>query len=57
MPNNFREGVLVTHVVDNVDWKNKTFKDRETHNTNSNLIQQKYVIEHTIQINVALKNQ
>ena len=25
VPNNFREGVLVTHVVDNINWKNNAF--------------------------------
>ena len=49
-----RESVLVTLAVDNIDWKNKTFKGRETHNTNSILIQQEYVTEHTSQSNVTL---
>ena len=52
--NNFREGVLVTYVVNNIDWKNKAFKGRKTHNTNSILIQQEYVTEHTNQSNIAL---
>ena len=30
----FQNGVLITHVFDNIEWKNKTFKCRETHNTN-----------------------
>ena len=42
---------LVTHVVDNIDCKNRTFKGRETQNTNSILIQQEYVTEHTNQSN------
>ena len=52
--NVFFECLLVTHVVDNIDCKNKTFKGRETQNTNSILIQQKYVTEHTNQSNVTL---
>ena len=40
VPNNFRKGVLVTHVVDNINWKNNSFKSRETHTTNSIIIQQ-----------------
>ena len=39
VPNNFRKGV-VTHVVDNIDWKNNSFESRDTHTTNSILIQQ-----------------
>ena len=53
VPNNFREGVLVTHVVDNIIWKNKTFEGKETHNTNSIIMQQEYVTENTNQSNVA----
>ena len=52
--NNFREGVLVTHAVDNTDQRKKTFNGRETHNTNSIIMQQEYVNEHTNQRNVAL---
>ena len=37
---NIKQGVVFTHVVDNIDWKNKGFKGKETHNTNSILIQQ-----------------
>ena len=51
---NIRESVLVTLVADNINWKNKTLKGRETHNTNSILIQQEYVTEHTSQSNVTL---
>ena len=40
VPANIKQGVVVTHVVDNIDWKNKNFKGKETHNTNSILIQQ-----------------
>ena len=35
---NIKQGVVVTHVVDNIDWKNKSFRGKETHNTNSILI-------------------
>ena len=38
MPVNIKQGVVVTHVVDNIDWKNKNFKGKETHN--NSLIQQ-----------------
>ena len=40
VPENIKQGVVVTHVVDNIEWKNKSFKGKETHNTNSILIQQ-----------------
>ena len=40
VPNNIDEDSIVTLVADNIDWKNKTFKGKETHNTNSILIQQ-----------------
>ena len=40
VPANIKQGVVVTHVVDNIHWKNKNFKGKETHNTNSILIQQ-----------------
>ena len=40
VPANIKQGVVVTHVVDNIDWKNKNFKEKETHNTNSILFQQ-----------------
>ena len=36
VPSNFREGVRVTHVVDNIDC-------RETHKTNSIIVRQEYV--------------
>ena len=34
LQSNFREGVLVTNVVDDIELKNKTFKGTETHNIN-----------------------
>ena len=40
VPANIKQGVVVTHVVDNIHWKNKNFKEKETHNTNSILFQQ-----------------
>ena len=52
VPKNFGEGVLITHVVDNIVWKNKTFEGKETHKTNSIIMQQEYVTKTTDQSNV-----
>ena len=41
VPSNIEEKIVVTHVIDNIDWKNKDIHGKETHNTNSILIQQK----------------
>ena len=39
IPKNIQKGVMVTHVADNIDFKNKSIQPgRETHNTNSILI-------------------
>ena len=35
---NIEENIVVTHVVDNIDWKNKDIREKDTHNTNSILI-------------------
>lgn len=43
---------ITTYVVNNIDWKNKTFNGRETDNTNSILIPQEHAPEHTNQDNV-----
>ena len=40
IPSNIKKGHIVTHVVDNIDWKNKDVKGTETHHTNSLVIQQ-----------------
>jgi hypothetical protein len=37
VPSDIKEGSIVIHVVDNIDWKNRNIK---THNTNGILIQQ-----------------
>ena len=34
IPSNIRKGITTTHVVDNIDWKNKDLNSPETHNTN-----------------------
>ena len=40
IPKNIQKGMTVTHVADNIDFKNKSIQPgRETHNTNSILIQ------------------
>ena len=39
IPSNIKKGVIVTHVFDNIDWKNKTLDRIETHHTNSVLVQ------------------
>ena len=41
LSHHIEENIVVTHVVDNIDWKNKDIRGKETHNTNSILIQQK----------------
>ena len=43
VPNNIDENSIVTLVADNIDWKNKTFKGEETHNTNSILKKREYL--------------
>ena len=45
VPNNIDEDSIVTHVADNIDWKNKTFNGEETHNTNSIFIQENTVLK------------
>ena len=39
-PSNIEKGVITTLVFDNIDWKNKDHKGKETHNANSILIQE-----------------
>ena len=39
IPSNIRKGITTTHVVDNIDWKNKDLNSPETHNKISVLIQ------------------
>ena len=48
MPNNYREGVLAIHIIDNYDWENKTFKGRATHNINFIIIPDIVSIENFI---------
>ena len=45
IPSNIKKGHVVTHVVDNIDWKNKNVKNTETHHTNSIVIQQSSIGE------------
>ena len=40
LPSNIEKGLITTLVFDNIDWKNKDHKGKETHNTNSILIQE-----------------
>ena len=40
VPNNIDKDIIVTLVADNIDWKNKIFKEEELHNTNSILTQE-----------------
>ena len=40
IPSNIEKGRVVTHVVDNIDWQNKSIKGDETHHTNSIIIQE-----------------
>ena len=39
IPSNIVKGQVTTHVADNIDWKNKSISGKETHHTNSILIQ------------------
>ena len=39
IPSNIKKGIIVTHVFDNIDWKDKNINKVETHHTNSILIQ------------------
>ena len=36
----YKKGFITTLVFDNIDWKNKNHKGKETHNINSRLIQE-----------------
>ena len=45
VPNNIGQDSIVTIVADNIDWKNKTFKGEETHNTNSIFIQKNTLLK------------
>ena len=41
VPSNIEENIVVTRIVNNIAWKNKDIRGKETRNTNSILIQQK----------------
>ena len=36
---------MVTHVIDNIDWKNKSTNESESHHTNSIIIQESTFLE------------
>ena len=40
-PSNIEKGLIITLVFDNIDWKNRDHKGKETHDINSILIQEK----------------
>ena len=40
LPSNIEKGLITTLVFDNIDWKNRNHKAKETHDTNSILIQE-----------------
>ena len=40
LPSNIEKGIITILVFDNIDWKNKDHKGKETHNTNSILIKE-----------------
>ena len=42
-------------VADNFDWKNKTFKGEETHNTNTFLMQENTVLKDTERKGIVLQ--
>ena len=39
IPSNITKGLCTTHVADNIDWQNKSLSGKQTHNTNSIVIQ------------------
>ena len=55
VPNNIDEDSIVTLVADNIDWKNKTFKGEETHNTNFILIQENTLLKDTERKGIVLQ--
>ena len=55
VPNNIDEDSIVTPVADNIDWKNKTFKGEETHNTNSILIHENTLLKDTERKGIVLQ--
>ena len=52
IPSNIQRGKIVTHVFDNIDWKNKNIKRTETHHTNSILVQKCDIVEDLAKINL-----
>ena len=40
LPSNIEKGIITILVFDNIDWKNKDHKGKETHNTNSIMTQE-----------------
>ena len=54
LPSNIEKGLITTLVFDNIDWKNKDHKGKETHNTNSILIQE--IPSHQSQFNFTRVN-
>ena len=55
VPNNIDEDSIATLVADNIDWKNKTFKGEETHDTNSILIQENTLLKDTERKGIVLQ--
>ena len=55
VPNNIDKDSIVTLVADNIDWKNKTFKGEETHNSNSILIQENTLLKDTERKGIVLQ--
>ena len=55
IPSDIRNGKVVTHVLDNIDWKDKNVQRTETHRTNSILVQKCDATEDLAKINLEPK--
>ena len=56
IPSNIRKGKMITHVFDNIDWKNKNVQRTETHHVNSILVQKCNATEDLAKINLEPKS-
>ena len=55
IPSNIPKGEMVTHVFDNIDWKNKNAQRPETHHTNLILVQKSDTTADLAKINLQPK--
>ena len=49
---NIKKGVIVTHICDYIDWKNKNVNSSETHHINSILVQKYHLIDNVSKISL-----